>query len=181
MGTRIGVADKYKKNLRARILQFFALGWASCLSGCLGGFETDPLVEFSTEVNLDGASAETLSRRLRAGVYLVEVRERDIDLRVGVDAGSAHIELADAYLRHGLHRTVVSLGDAQTLRLTLTSIDQRSWRGAAAVRILRWPHGTNPRENGGSSDERLLGFLALGQGSELVARGNKDSWRAALA
>ena len=37
------------------------------------------------------------------------MRERDIDLRVKIDAGDVHTELADAYLRHGLHRTVVSL------------------------------------------------------------------------
>jgi CHAT domain-containing protein/tetratricopeptide (TPR) repeat protein len=182
MNARVRVADRYKKNVRARILQLFASGWVFCLSGCTGGFETDPLVEYSTEINLDGDTPETVSRQLRAGVYLIEVRERDIDLRVRVDAGTVHTRLADAYLRHGLHRTVVSLDGPQTLRVTLTSIDQRSWRGAAALRILRWPRGANPREgNDAHPDERLLGFIALGRGTELVAGGTKESWRAAIA
>jgi CHAT domain-containing protein/tetratricopeptide (TPR) repeat protein len=165
------------KIFRARILQVLIIGWALGLSGCSREFEADPLVEFSTEINLDGESPETVSRQLRAGIYLVEVRERDIDLRVAVDAGLVHTPLADAYLRHGLHRTVVSLDAPATLKVTLSSIDQRSWHGAAALRILRWPRGVHGDD---SPDERLLGFIALGQGNELVARGTQESWRAAV-
>ncbi len=52
-----------------------------------------------------------------------------------------------------------------TVKLT-PSIDQRSWRGAAAVRILRWPR---PAANA-APDERLLGYIEVGKGGELVAR-----------
>ena len=71
----------------------------------------------------------SLVRQLRAGVYVVEIRERDIDLRVQIDSDNLHTELADAYLRHGLHRTVVSLDQPAALRVTLSSVDQRTWRG----------------------------------------------------
>ncbi len=148
-----------------------------CLSGCSGGFEADPLVEYSTDVVVSGTQPQTLVRQLDAGVYLLEIRERDIDLRVGVEDGTYRTELADAFLRHGLHRTVVSLEAPARLRITLASIDQRSWKGAAAVRILRWPK----RAPDAPPDERLLGFRALGEASSLIAQGNREAWRAALA
>jgi CHAT domain-containing protein/tetratricopeptide (TPR) repeat protein len=142
----------------------------------MGGLETEPLVEYSTEINVQGTNPQTLTRQLREGVYLIEIRERDIDLRVKIDAGDVHTELGDAYLRHGLHRLVVSLDAPSAVKMTLNSIDQRSWRGAAAVRILRWPR---PAAHD-PPDERLLGFIALGKGNELIARPDKESWRAAL-
>jgi CHAT domain-containing protein len=142
----------------------------------MGGFDTEPLVEYSTEIKVEGNKPHTVTRQLRAGVYLLEIRERDIDLRIKVDAGSTHTEVADAFLRHGLHRLVVSLDQPAVVRLTLTSIDQRSWHGAAAVRVLRWPTSAADAR----PDERLLGFMELGRGSELVARSDTDSWRAAI-
>ena len=123
-----------RARLRVACISFFLFA----LAACTNEFETDPLVEFSTELVVQGETPRAISRQLGAGTYLVEVRERDIDLRVKIDAGAQHTELADAFLRHGTHRTVVSLESPGTLRLTLSSVDQRSWRGAAAVRILRW-------------------------------------------
>ena len=122
-----------------------------------GGFETEPLVEYSTELHVQGAKPQSFARQLRAGTYLVEVRERDIDLRVKVDAGDLHIELADAYLRHGFHRTVVSLPAAQTVRITLTSVDQRDWRGTgrgAHPAVARKPPPMRPPTNACSDSWR---------------------------
>ncbi|HEY6126218.1 MAG TPA: CHAT domain-containing protein [Steroidobacteraceae bacterium] len=146
------------------------------LSACTGSFEPEPLVEYSTEVRIDGAKPLKFSRQLRQGAYLVEIRERDIDLRIHIDAGDQHTELADAYQRHGLHRTVVSLAEPGSVRVTLTSVDQRNWRGAAAVRILRWPS----RPPDAPPDERLLGYVALGKANALIARADTDSWRASI-
>ena len=159
-----------------RLLQGFCTAWVLCLSGCSGGFDTEPLVEYSTEVNIEGSRPQTVTRQLRAGVYLLEIRERDIDLRVKVDAGKVHTELADAFLRNGLHRLVVSLEQPGAVRLSLSSVDQRSWRGAAGVRVLRWPATATDD----TPDERLLGFTALGRASELVAKPDTESWRASL-
>ena len=58
-------------------------------------------MEYSTDVVVSGTQPHTLVRQLDAGVYLLEIRERDIDLRVGVEVGSIRTELADAFLRHG--------------------------------------------------------------------------------
>jgi CHAT domain-containing protein/tetratricopeptide (TPR) repeat protein len=165
-----------KKNLRSRLVSSLCAIWVLCLAACSGSFETEPLVEFSTELRV-GAGPQSFSRQLREGTYLVEIRERDIDLRIGIDTGDGHTDLGDAYLRHGLHRVVVSLAQPDTVRLTLTSVDQRNWRGAAAVRILRWPQ----RASDAPPDERLLGFLSLGKANMLLARSDGASWRASLA
>ena len=68
-----------------------------------GGFDTEPLVEFSTEVNIQGDSPQTITRQLRPGIYLIEIRERDIDLRVKVGIGILETTIADDVPRHGLH------------------------------------------------------------------------------
>jgi CHAT domain-containing protein/tetratricopeptide (TPR) repeat protein len=172
----LGVTDQHKKNIPERALRLLIGGWAICLVACTGGFENDPLVEYSTELNVQGDAPQSLIRQLRAGVYLVEVRERDIDLKVRIDADGRHTELADAYLRHGLHRTVVSLTRPATLRLTLSSVDQRSWHGGAGVRILRWPRNSPDAP----PDERLLGFIDMGKGNELVAGTSRADWVAAV-
>jgi CHAT domain-containing protein/tetratricopeptide (TPR) repeat protein len=169
-----GAAENKKSNVR--LSAALCLAWVLGLSACSGRFETEPLVEFSTELIVQGTKPQSLVRQLRAGVYVIEIRERDIDLRVSIDAGTLHTELADAYLRHGLHRTVVSLRQPAAVHLTLSSVDQRTWRGAAAVRILRWPQPSADAPY----DERLLGYMALGKGNELVAKGDSASWRAAI-
>ena len=155
----------------------FAACSALLLSGCGRDFDADPLVEYSTEVVVRGETPHVISRQLRAGTYLIEIRERDIDLRPSVDTAAGHIELADAYLRHGVHRAVVKLPAAEPVRVTLRSIDQRSWRGAAAVRILRWPASATS----GRSDERLLGLTQLALANQRIADDSIESWRAAIA
>lgn len=167
----------YKKNPGIRRSRVFGAIWVLMLAGCMSGYETEPLVEYSTEVNVQGAKPQTLTRQLRAGTYLLEIRERDIDLRIKVESGEWRTELGDAFLRHGVHRTVVSLEAPAAVKVTLESIDQRSWRGAAAVRILRWPRAAA----NAPPDERLMGFIDLARGSELVARADKESWSAAVA
>ena len=176
MCVRVSVATN-KKKMRLRLLPGLCAIWVLCLSACTSGYETEPLVEFSTELRVDGARSQSFSRQLREGTYLVEIRERDIDLHVGIDAGASHTELADAYLRHGLHRAVVSLEQPAVVRVTLASTDQRNWRGAAAVRILRWPQPSPDAP----PDQRLLGFLALGKANALLAKSDHASWRAAIA
>ena len=176
MRERGSAAATYKKNPGGKLLQAICIVGMLCVAGCSGGFRAEPLVEYSTELNIQGTSPQSLLRQLGAGIYVVEIRERDIDLRIGIDVGKRHVELADAYQRHGLHRSVVSLDQPAAVRISLTSVDQRAWRGAAAVRILRWPRPTADAP----VDERLLGYMALGKGNELIARSDNASWRAAI-
>lgn len=170
-----GAENANKKRLRA-LFQTLCTAWVLCLCACTGSFETEPLVEFSTEVVVGGAQPHSIARQLDAGTWLLEVRERDVDLRVKVEAGGARTELADAFLRHGVHRMVVSLPERSRFEVTLVSTDQREWKGAAAVRILRWPASEPDAE----PDHRLLGFRALGEGSAVAAQDNAGAWRSAL-
>jgi CHAT domain-containing protein/tetratricopeptide (TPR) repeat protein len=171
--TRVAATGIYSHR---RLLPGLCAVWVLWLSACTGSFEAEPLVEYSTELRVDGARPQSLNRQLRAGAYLVEIRERDIDLRIHIEAGTQHTELADAYQRHGLHRVVVSLPEAAPMRITLVSVDQRNWRGAAAVRILRWPQAPP----NAPPDQRLLGFMALGKANALIARDDSLSWREAI-
>jgi tetratricopeptide (TPR) repeat protein len=176
MRAHAGATDRRARILRISVLQLICIAWAAALCGCSGGFQTEPLVEYSTDVVVSGDKSLTLVRHLGTGHYLVEIRERDIDLRARVDAGTYRTELADALLRHGLHRTVVSLESPARLRITLDSIDDRAWKGAAAVRILRWPKATADA----LPDSRLLGFRRLGDAARLTASRAPDDWRAAV-
>ena len=81
-----GATNAYKKSLRG-LFRTLCGAWMLCLFACSGGFEADPLVEFSTDVVVSGTQPQTLVRQLDAGMYLLEIRERDIDLRVAVDDG----------------------------------------------------------------------------------------------
>ena len=120
MRARTSAPAEHTKNPSACWLQISCIAWVLGLSACSGGFQTEPLVEYSTELTIQGSSPQSLVRQLRAGIYVVEVRERDIDVRVGIDAGKQHAELADAYLRHGLHRTVVSLEQPAAVRISVS-------------------------------------------------------------
>ena len=156
-------------------LLLLCTAWVMSLCSCSAGYDTEPLVEYSTDLVVTGSRPHTLARQLDAGVYLVEIRERDIDVSATLDTGAQPVRLADVAPRHGLLRRVVSLTAPARLRLTLDSSDVRGWKGAAAVRILRWPH-VGPD----GTDQRLLGFEALGTSAELLARDTPGAWRAAL-
>jgi tetratricopeptide (TPR) repeat protein len=171
--------ERAKKNLnhvpRIAGLLLICTAWVMSLCSCSAGYESEPLVEYSTDVVVTGSRMHGLTRQLDSGVYLVEIRERDIDIRATLDAGTERVLLGDVAPRHGLLRRVVRLEAPARLRITLDSSDVRGWKGAAAVRILRWPSvGTD------GTDQRLLGFEALGTSAELLARGTPEAWHAAL-
>jgi CHAT domain-containing protein len=166
--------NKLNRIRRIAGLLLYFIAPVTCLCSCSAGLETEPLVEYSTEVVVTGSRSQVLTRQLDTGVYVLEVRERDIDLHVTLDCAGRHAELADASLRHGVLRTVVRLAAPARLRVTLDSLDVRGWKGAAGLRILRWPR-TEPDV----PDHRLLGFEALGASHELIASAAPEAWRAA--
>src|SRR3954465_12179207 len=90
-------------------LLILSTAWVTALCSCSAGFETEPLVEYSTDVVVNCSLPQTLTRQLGAGAYLLEIRERDIDLRASVDTGGDRVELADVSPRHGVLRRVVRL------------------------------------------------------------------------
>ena len=62
-----------KKTINARLRSGLCVAWLLSLVGCSAGLETEPLVEFSTELGVDGTRPSAVSRQLRSGTYLVEV------------------------------------------------------------------------------------------------------------
>jgi hypothetical protein len=79
------------KYMRTRTL--VSLGAASLLvlGGCTRAPD-DPRTEYAGELSVDGSHEATLTRSLAAGSYLVQVEERDIDLRLVLDAPGIHTE-----------------------------------------------------------------------------------------
>lgn len=176
MSARASATDQNEKKPRRRAFGVFFLILPLGLGGCSREISVEPLVEYSTELVIGGNRTYDVRRHLQPGTYLFEVQERDVDLRIAIDAGNTYVRLADAHLRHGFHRAVVRLTDVSQVRIAFESVDMRSWKGAAAVRILRWPEVPG----GAESDSALLGFEALGAGGQLIARGTVEDWRAAL-
>src|SRR5262245_46153380 len=85
---------KAPEKCRRTVFRSVSIAWVLCLSAslssCSGGFETEPLVEYSTEVVVAGERSPSITRQLDAGVYLLEIRERDVDLRISIDSGILH-------------------------------------------------------------------------------------------
>ena len=90
----------------AAVAALVVMGTSSALwiAAC-GAKGEDPATEFSAELALSGDQPAGLKHELNAGVYLVEIRERAIDVRTSVEAPGVHSELQDRTPRHGSRRT----------------------------------------------------------------------------
>jgi len=163
MFVRVRVVTHIESSIRARILTRLCVASLLLLCGCAPS-QRDPHEEFATLVTIDGAQA-SISKTLSAGVYLVEAREKDIDLRLVVDAPGIHSESEDEVPRHGVLHEVVSLRAPAELRVTLQSADHRSKKGGAQMRIARWQRSIDLPPG-----ELERGFVALGRAGQLAAR-----------
>ncbi len=108
---------------------------------------------------------------LQPGVYLVEVRERAIDVRTTIDIGGVHSELLDRTPRHGVMFKVVSLSAPAELRVRVSSADHPSKKGHAEARIARWRRALDA-----PASERELGYVAYSAAGEQNAIATPDSW-----
>jgi tetratricopeptide (TPR) repeat protein len=143
-----------------------ALGLFSCTRQA----DSDLATQFSAEQRIAGDVPSLVAFDLEPGQYLVEARERDIDVRLTVENGASRQEIEDNVPRHGLHASVVSLRTAGPLRVTLTNSEHRGNSGTVRLRVARWrgaadaPHG-----------ERALGFAAFGKAGEETRVATKES------
>ncbi len=140
------------------------------VNACSNGVRQDPVVEFSTEADVSGDEQPPITRDLQPGAYLIEVREREIDVRVIIDAGVTHAELEDKTPRHGSLFKVVSLDAPGQLRVRLRSVDHRTKRGHATLRIARWKRGLRA-----SPSDLELGFQVFGEAFEQTAIGKPEA------
>src|SRR3954462_14185936 len=162
MSVRVGVVTLIDSCMRTRGIT----AWCAAmllLCGCAPS-QRGPVTVFEEDVTVDGTHDSASTRSLQAAAYLVEVRERDIDLQVVVDGPGVHYKVEDKVPRHGVLHVVVSLSAPGELNLALRSVDHRSKSGSAHVRIARWQRGA-----AAAPDDLELGFMALAAAGELTA------------
>jgi CHAT domain-containing protein/tetratricopeptide (TPR) repeat protein len=164
MSVRDRVAIYLEMLSRSRVLQIVCVGWFASVSACSNGARQDPVVEFSTEVDVAAGQQPAVTRTLQAGAYLLEVREQEIDVRTVIDAGGMHVELEDQTPRHGSVFKVVRLGEPAALRIQLRSVDHHTKTGRAVLTVARWK-GALPAQ----PSELELGFQAFGDANEQAA------------
>lgn len=160
------VNKKKQKEAWALIAPVTTAAFLSLLPGCNRVDPADspePTIEYATELKLGGKGAE-LKRDLRPGTYIVEVRERDIELKVHVNGPASQATLADDVRRHGLLATVVRLDEPGAIRLRLESADHPTTRGIAGIRLLRLPAGSTTDVR-----ELELAYAAFGAAGEQIA------------
>ena len=107
-------------------------------------------------------------------MYLVEVRERDIDLRVAIEAAGARLELEDGVQRHGLLAEVVRLRQPAELHIQARSADYGGKTGSAHVRVSRWKYSVDAAPGALES-----GYAAFGAAGRETARGEPAGWERA--
>ena len=164
MSVRDRVAIYLEMLSRSGVLRIACVGWIVSVSACSNGARQDPVVEYSTDVEVSSDKLPAVSRELQLGAYLVEVREQDIDLRTVIDAGGLHAELEDQTPRHGSTFKVVRLDAAATLRIQLRSVDHHTKAGRAVVSVARWRRARQAQPS-----ELELGFQAFGEAGEQAA------------
>src|ERR1700741_354462 len=150
---------------------------AICATAALGLFAcsqhagSDLASQYSADSRVAGAAPTVVALDLAAGNYLVEVCERDIELRLVIEAAGKRSEIEDKVPRHGLHAQVVSLPAPSKLRIELHNSEHRDKHGAAHVRVARWR-----RAAGAEAGPRERGFAAFGAAGEQLAVDTREAW-----
>jgi CHAT domain-containing protein len=177
MSVRDRVATYLEKYSRTRVLQIICGVGALALAGCGNNLPADLSTTYSAELAVDGNQPAVVTLRLEPGSYLIEAREKDIDLRLSVvGAAGGHAAVEDAVPRHGLLAQVVSVKAAGEVHVELHSRDHRTKRGTVLLRAARWhrPADTGP-------GDREMGYAAFGLAGTHTAAGTRESWVKAAA
>src|SRR4051812_834281 len=126
MRDRVAISIEKFARLRDVSIAFVAV---ATLVACSNHAPREPIDIVTSESALDGSTPATWTRSLQPGVYLVEVRERDVDARVVVSTAGRTSTLENSLPRNGAVYRVVSLDAAAELRVTATSADHPGKRG----------------------------------------------------
>lgn len=143
---------------------------ASALSGC-GGAPQEVITESSTELSVKGSGSSALRKQLPAGMWLVEIRERGIDLTAEVQSAGVGGLLRETVRRHGVLYQVVSLERPGELNVTVRGDDLPASSGSALVRFARFV-----RPDGGTPGDSESGYRAWAQACEESATTGKEAW-----
>src|SRR5262245_46770606 len=161
MFVRVRVVTHIDSRMRTHALATSCAAILLTLAGC-GASRNDPLDISGSNLTIDKPEV-SVTQKLEAGAYLVEAREKEIDLRLIVDAPGAHSEAEDEVPRHGVLHKVVNLKSPGELRVTLRSVDHRSKKGAARLRIARFARALDKPPG-----DVELGFAALATAGEIA-------------
>jgi CHAT domain-containing protein/tetratricopeptide (TPR) repeat protein len=131
----------------------------------------EPVEMFGSSLAIGGETPASWTRSLQRGVYLVEIREIDIDARVTIGVGSQRVTLEDRLPRHGAVYKVVSADAPVMLEVGIASADHRLKRGHVSVRLMRWN-----REVAARPDDLEAGYEAQSTANELSAEATPESW-----
>ncbi len=163
MSVRVRVVTCFESSMRTHALAASCSAILLSVAGC-GTSQDDPRAVLAVDLAIDGPQV-SITRSLEAGTYLVEVRERDIDVRLVVDAAGTHSESEDEVPRHGVLHNVVSLRAPGELRVTARSADHSTKKGSVHLGIARWQ-----RAPGTPPGELELGYAALADAGEFDAQ-----------
>ena len=162
MSVLVRVVTHIESTKRTHALTASCVAILSLLAGCSSSHD-DPREVFASEITVDKPEI-FVTRQLEAGAYLVEAREKEIDLRLIVVAPGTHSEAEDEVPRHGVLHKLVRLPAPGELRVTLRSVDHRSKKGAAQLHIARFNRALEAQPG-----ETELGFAALATAGEIAA------------
>jgi CHAT domain-containing protein len=152
------------------LAQLAALPW---LSGC----ERSPgeLAHQSTEqIALDGRAPVEFRRNLQPGVWLIEVREKGIDVRIDVEMPGSDGDLLNPVPRLGVSYQVAIVTQPIELRLRLHSVDHVSREGTVELRVSRFARALQA-----PAGDREKGFAAWSRADAHSARAGVAEWNAA--
>jgi tetratricopeptide (TPR) repeat protein len=167
------VAISCRESARSRVSRIATLACCGLLFSCDAARDELP-VAFAGELPLRGVQQAALSQPLPAGVYLVELREHQIDWRADIEAGATRLVLEDVTPRHGVVFGVVDLAQPARLRVQVHSADHPSKHGSARLRVLRLR-----RAHGQPPDELEQGYLAMSAAAQESARATQAAWASA--
>ena len=113
MFMRDHVASGRRVFARLRSPAFACVAALAMLAGC-GRAPPDPVTESASELTVRGDQAAEFRKELTAGTWLIEVREKNLDVRATVAlADGTPTDLMDSSPRHGVVHQVVSVTAAR--------------------------------------------------------------------
>jgi CHAT domain-containing protein/tetratricopeptide (TPR) repeat protein len=168
MRDRVATKDRGFARLLPRVSACLAA--LGALAGC-GSAPQDPVTESSDSLTLRGDETPGLRKALTAGTWLVEVRERGVDVRATVQVARQRVELIDSVPRHGVLYEVVSLREPAELSVVLRSDDHPQTRGGATVRIARFRRGPDAEPA-----DIETGYRAWAEAAREQAASTPESW-----
>src|SRR5262245_50611258 len=171
MSVRDRVATYLEKYSRPPVLRVICAAAALGVCSCARDASSDLATQYSDDVRIEGDKPAVVALDVQPGVYLVTARERDIDVRLVLDAAGTHSTIEDDVPRHGLLAKVVSVAGAAKLRVELRNNEHRRKQGLVEVRVARWR-----RDAAAAPGAREQGYIAFGSAGEQTALESKEAW-----